>query len=59
MQLRIEEDPYRPGEGCARLVLQGQAGRLVQAVTFTREGFGADSLGPDGWQVAAGRLEPI
>lgn len=59
MRLRIEEDPYRPGEGCARLVLPGMAGRMAPAVTFTREGFGADSLGPDGWQVAAGRLTPI
>ncbi len=59
MRLRIEEDPYRPGEGCARVVLPGMAGREAPAVTFTREGFGADSLGPDGWQVAAGRLTPI
>ncbi|WP_439552186.1 hypothetical protein [Falsiroseomonas sp.] len=59
MRLRIEEDPHRPGEGCARLVLPGMAGREAPFVTFTREGFGADSLGPDGWQVAAGRLTPI
>jgi hypothetical protein len=59
MRIRIEEDPYRPGEGCARLVLPGMAGRDAKAVTFTREGFGADSLGPDGWQVAAGSLAPI
>jgi hypothetical protein len=59
MRIRIEEDPLRPGEGCARLLLPGMAGRSAPAVTFTREGFGADSLGPDGWQVAAGRLEPI
>lgn len=59
MRLRIEEDPYRPGEGCARIILPGMAGREANAVTFTREGFGADSLGPDGWQVAAGRLIPI
>jgi outer membrane biosynthesis protein TonB len=59
MRPRIEEDPYRPGEGCARIVLPGMAGREAPAVTFTREGFGADSLGPDGWQVAAGRLTPI
>ena len=58
-RLRIEEDQDRPGEGCARLVLPGFAGRSAAAVTFTREGFGADSLGPDGWQVAAGRLTPI
>ncbi|WP_203076640.1 SEL1-like repeat protein [Falsiroseomonas ponticola] len=59
MRPRIEEDPHRPGEGCARLILPGLAGREAPAVTFTREGFGADSLGPDGWQVAAGRLTPI
>ncbi|SFK64265.1 SEL1-like repeat protein [Falsiroseomonas stagni] len=59
MRPRIEEDPHRPGEGCARLVLPGMAGREAPFVTFTREGFGADSLGPDGWQVAAGRLPPL
>jgi hypothetical protein len=60
MRILIEEDASRPGEGCARLVLPGLAGRgTPNAVTFTREGFGADSLGPDGWQVAAGRIEPI
>lgn len=59
MRIRIEDDPLRPGEGCARLVLPGMAGRSAPAVSFTREGFGADSLGPDGWQVATGRLAPI
>lgn len=59
MRIRIEEDPHRPGEGCARLVLPGFGGRAAPAVTFKREGFGTDSLGPDGWQVASGALEPI
>jgi hypothetical protein len=60
MRILIEEDGSRPGEGCARLVLPGLGGRAQpNAVTFTREGFGADSLGPDGWQVAAARLAPI
>lgn len=58
-RILIEEDPHRPGEGCARLLIPGMGGRTAQAVTFTREGFGADSLGPDGWQVAAGHLTPI
>lgn len=60
MRIAIEEDASRPGEGCARILLPGLAGRAMpNAVTFTREGFGADSLGPDGWQVAAGRVTPI
>ena len=60
MRVAIEEDATRPGEGCARIVLPGLSGRAMpNAVTFTREGFGADSLGPDGWQVAAGKIEPI
>ncbi|MGG5818611.1 hypothetical protein [Falsiroseomonas sp. HW251] len=60
MRVIIEEDASRPGEGCARILLPGLGGRAMpNAVTFTREGFGADSLGPDGWQVAAGRIEPI
>lgn len=37
MRLAIEEDPFRPGEGCARIILPGLAGRDAPFVTFTRE----------------------
>jgi len=56
--IRIEEDPAHPEGGFARITVPGMAGREVSAVAIGREGYGADSLGPEGWQVASARLVP-
>ncbi len=55
----IQEDPDHPDGGFARVLVEGMAGHAISAVTIGREGFGADSLGPRGWQVAAARIAPV
>lgn len=56
--IRVEADPAHPLGGYARITVPGMAGRSVAMVAIGREGYGADSLGPDGWQVASARLVP-
>ncbi|WP_431282631.1 hypothetical protein ACQW02_25035 [Humitalea sp. 24SJ18S-53] len=57
-RILIQEDADHPDGGFARVLVEGMAGQIISAVTIAREGFGADSLGPRGWQVAAARLAP-
>ncbi|PZW46560.1 hypothetical protein C8P66_10957 [Humitalea rosea] len=56
--IRVEADPANPQGGYARITMPGMSGRSVSAVAIGREGYGSDSLGPDGWQVASARLVP-
>ncbi len=58
-RILIQEDTDHPDGGFARVLVEGMAGQSITAVTIAREGFGADSLGPRGWQVAAARLAPV
>ncbi len=57
-RILVQEDPNHPDGGFARVLVEGMAGRTITAVVMSREGFGADSLGPGGWQVAAAKLRP-